>query len=35
MPNVFDKEKYVIHYETVEIYLRIQSVSIVKIICQI
>ena len=45
IPNLFDKEKYVIHYENLKLYLRlglklkntsrirIQSITIVKTIC--
>ena len=40
VPNFFDKEKYVIHYENLQLYLklgleliRIQSISMAKTIC--
>ena len=48
VPNVFDKENYVVHYEKLNLYwslglklkrntsrIRIQSISIAKIICWI
>ena len=38
-PNFFDKEKYVLHYENLELYLRLglklQSITISKAICRI